>query len=334
VNVATNRATQAERQKKYPVLWSLAETFLRRYGGKVHINWGTPFSIRTKVAEGRLEVDFGHDHLNVRFEHTPLPPQVSFTNDSNLFSGHLFNQKMDGCALELGWVVQGGDDEDASMARAFLEEPANIEDLKRLGLGKGESISLDAAGIFLAIRTAEFARLASIIEAAQAMLRRFAAIQPRADDLSSVRVTGKSPSPVQLKQWPNWSVCSDEEDQEGQDETTLRPDTEQTAIGPKTILTAVDIELPGQLKLIGSLLSDLPGEGLLNASPGVLTVFEKRSTLKVLIKDDSWSPFPAPERTVECNDPKRLPMVVRSVLPFRGGERLVWVLESHGTLRK
>src|SRR4051794_30898524 len=106
--MATDRRIQAERQTKYPALWSLTETFLRNYGGKVHINWGAPFSVKTKVMEGRLEVDFDAGRLDVRLEHTSAPPEVSFTTDPDLFSGHLFDEQIGDCGAELGWKVQGG----------------------------------------------------------------------------------------------------------------------------------------------------------------------------------------------------------------------------------
>ena len=63
----------SKRRKKLPGLWALVEAFLKEHGGQVHINWGAPFSVRTKLREGRLEVDFSPKRLLLRFEQLRLP---------------------------------------------------------------------------------------------------------------------------------------------------------------------------------------------------------------------------------------------------------------------
>lgn len=54
-----------------------------------------------------------------------------------------------------------------------------------------------------------------------------------------LRFTGEAPPPELLESIPNWSHCLDEEYVEGQDESTLRPDTEQSFITDDTAATAV-----------------------------------------------------------------------------------------------
>lgn len=55
---------------------------------------------------------------------------------------------------------------------------------------------------------------------------------------SELRITGDNPSPEQLEAFPNWENALDEEDVEGQDETTLRPAEDQTVIGEYVSFTA------------------------------------------------------------------------------------------------
>jgi hypothetical protein len=47
---------------------------------------------------------------------------------------------------------------------------------------------------------------------------------------NKLRITGDNPSPGLLEQYPNWENALDEEDVDGQDETTLRPAEDQSVI--------------------------------------------------------------------------------------------------------
>lgn len=58
-----------------------------------------------------------------------------------------------------------------------------------------------------------------------------------------VRITGDNPSPSLLEQYPNWENAFDEEDVEGQDETTLRPSEDQSVIGEFVSFTAATVWL-------------------------------------------------------------------------------------------
>jgi hypothetical protein len=85
----------SKRRKKLPGVWALVEAFLKKHGGQVHLNWGAPFSVRTKLREGRL------DQLR-------LPEGVSFTTNRDLFRGP-YTRTIGRPAIHLGWEVQGGE---------------------------------------------------------------------------------------------------------------------------------------------------------------------------------------------------------------------------------
>lgn len=55
---------------------------------------------------------------------------------------------------------------------------------------------------------------------------------------NDLRITGDNPSPELLEQYPNWENALDEEGDDGQDETTLRPAEDQSVIGEYVPFTA------------------------------------------------------------------------------------------------
>src|SRR5436309_2005622 len=55
-----------------------------------------------------------------------------------------------------------------------------------------------------------------------------------------LRYTGEFPPINVFAKYPNWDYALDEEGQEGQDETTIRPEEEQTFITRHTGFTAAD----------------------------------------------------------------------------------------------
>lgn len=56
-----------------------------------------------------------------------------------------------------------------------------------------------------------------------------------------IRLTGEIPSAKLLMKFPNWTHCLDEEGENGQDETTIKPDENLTFINENTISTVADI---------------------------------------------------------------------------------------------
>jgi hypothetical protein len=57
----------------------------------------------------------------------------------------------------------------------------------------------------------------------------------------SLRYTGENPPVEVLAKYPNWVNAYDEEDVEGQDETTLKPEDVQAHVTDETTFTAGDI---------------------------------------------------------------------------------------------
>src|SRR6516225_7420554 len=58
-----------------------------------------------------------------------------------------------------------------------------------------------------------------------------------------LRYTGDWPPPKVLQRYPNWEMAYEEEGMDGQDETTIRPQAEQTVIDLETVHTAADVWL-------------------------------------------------------------------------------------------
>lgn len=56
-----------------------------------------------------------------------------------------------------------------------------------------------------------------------------------------VRLTGELPSEKILMKYPNWTFCLDEEGEDGQDETTIKPDENLSTINENTVSTAGEI---------------------------------------------------------------------------------------------
>lgn len=72
-----------------------------------------------------------------------------------------------------------------------------------------------------------------------------------------LRITGDWPSPDLLAAYPNWENALDEECEDDQDETTLRPSEDQSVIGEYTPFTAATAwlndgqECPALLEMVG-----------------------------------------------------------------------------------
>ena len=137
-----------------------------------------------------------------------------------------------------------------------------------------------------------------------------------------LRFTGDAP-PIHLwEQFPNWEYALDEEGEEGQDETTLRPAANQTSIDEHAAFTAGTATLADGTDL-PALLEILQYP---ESCEGV-NVFIGPSDAWRLKRDSRshcWSPFeetwlPPKERrpAVSMGDPKIFPLKIRSRLPVR-----------------
>lgn len=324
--MALDEAVVEKRRKSLPKLWALVEAFRRKYKGTLHSNWGSPFSVRTRVNEGQLEVDFAEKELLLRFERLQLPAGTSFTTNRKLFRWP-YNKKIGRSGTPLDWEVSGGPQADEAAVREFLEAPADVEDLRRLSLRKNEWISVDPDSVFLTIATGGFARLDAVVEVLRALARRHAAGRPSIPERArGPRLTGRQPSAALLRKWPNWRHCLGEEDEDGQDEATIRPDGEQSVIGPETSCTAFELSTTDGRRFPGFARA-ADADDLAKGHLEVLYARGLRRPWQVVMSPDQWKPEGS--ATLQLDDPL-LPVHAVSVLPLPSGRRLSLVLESGG----
>lgn len=137
-----------------------------------------------------------------------------------------------------------------------------------------------------------------------------------------LRFTGEFP-PVKLRiRFPNWEYALDEEGEEGQDETTLRPAANQKCIDEYTAFTtgtatfADGRSLPVFLCVYHGPVSCEGVDVFINASDSWKLTRDYRTRC--------WSPFeqawlPPEERqpVVSMEDPAIFPLEIRSTLPLQ-----------------
>jgi hypothetical protein len=76
-------------------------------------------------------------------------------------------------------------------------------------------------------------------------------------EFDSLRFTRENPPQHFLARFPNWEFALDEESVDGQDETTIRPEAQQSCIANVTAYTvgvihfANDLEMPAFIAIIG-----------------------------------------------------------------------------------
>jgi hypothetical protein len=114
----------------------------------------------------------------------------------------------------------------ATRGIGVLLEPSAAD--KQRGL-RGVAVSIKDLGTKSAIDTGGANGLADSLPAATP-----------APPEKKLRYTGDWPPPKVLKQYPNWEMAYDEEGMDGQDETTVRPEAEQSVITSDTAHTAGD----------------------------------------------------------------------------------------------
>ena len=144
------------------------------------------------------------------------------------------------------------------------------------------------------------------------------------------RYTGDFPPAEVLARFPNWDYALDEEGEDGQDETTIKPEDEQSFITEWTAFTAADAFSPGGTKFVA--LVELVGGDV-----GGVTVFEASESWRVLfdLTSQTWQPFVEdwlPEadrcRSVELSDKRFFPLRVVTKLPLGNGGQ-PWRMEIH-----
>lgn len=257
-----------------------------------------------------------------------IPGGVSFTTNRKYFAWP-YAKKIGRVGVALGWDVQGGEKAEETAVRGFLETPANAEALKRLPLGKRGWISIDPESAFLAMPSGDFARLDSAVQILCGLARRHAGGKPPFPAKPrGPRLTGRRPSPAQLRKWPNWRHCHDEEGEGGQDETTIRPDDEQSVIGPETTCTAFRLSTADGRRFPGFARA-ADAEDLAAGRIDLLSALDPRGAWQVVMAPGSWT-LPAGQRTAPKADDGRWPIEGTSVLPLSSGKRLSFILKSGG----
>jgi hypothetical protein len=141
----------------------------------------------------------------------------------------------------------------------------------------------------------------------------------------SLRYTGQWPPPEVLKQFRNWQYALDEEGEEGQDETTIRPIEEQRIITSETdFTTAIATERNGTVRraIIGINFGEVD-------SVNVFT--DNESCWGIINMPTGWEPVWLPEEKrangVSLDNADVFPLHVISDLPDVNGKRIEFVVE-------
>jgi hypothetical protein len=139
-----------------------------------------------------------------------------------------------------------------------------------------------------------------------------------------LRFTGEYPPVDVLERLPNWEYAVDEENIDGQDETTIRPSNDQDLISNEVAFTAGVVWLANGTCLPAILEVNQDSiEGFTVYANGAWAW-----TLRRLGRPPKWEPItydwlPEGERpvSVALSDSTVFPLVVETTLPFAGGSR-------------
>lgn len=136
-----------------------------------------------------------------------------------------------------------------------------------------------------------------------------------------LRYTGDWPPPEVLRDFPNWVFAYDEEGVEGQDETTVKPEDQQSFISHETQITAATLLLADGRTLPAVVCMD-------NGSLAGVSAFEGRWSWSVWRdrRTTSWRPatqdyLPESQRlsSVSLSDTRVFPLRFATSLPREAG---------------
>lgn len=132
-----------------------------------------------------------------------------------------------------------------------------------------------------------------------------------------LRYTGDWPPPEVLREYPNWVCAWDEEGEEGQDETTLKPEDQQSAITSDTIHTAGDVQLAdGRVfPAIISLPSGTPESFDYHEGSDWVRCLLHYPTKRWVAFDQNWLPLEQRMPTVDFSDARTFPLRLSTRLP-------------------
>jgi hypothetical protein len=146
-----------------------------------------------------------------------------------------------------------------------------------------------------------------------------------------LRYTGCWPPPDVLAQYPNWIYALDEEGEEDQDETTIKPEDQQHYISERTCFTAADIVLAGGVVKTGFITVD-------EIVPCAIDVFDGQEWWSVgkgngrrwETGTQSWLPTEEGRPTVSLDDRRIFPLVAKSRLQKIDGEPMTISVSADG----
>jgi hypothetical protein len=141
----------------------------------------------------------------------------------------------------------------------------------------------------------------------------------------NLRFTGEWPPPEILADYANWEYALDEEGEPGQDETTMRPESEQRFITPATVFTAGEIEtnsgerIPAILEMFEGTIE---GINALIPHGAPWRIYRAGSVKKWIPYTEDWlSEKDRTHSAVSLADNSLFPIIIRSSLPKQRGER-------------
>jgi hypothetical protein len=151
-----------------------------------------------------------------------------------------------------------------------------------------------------------------------------------------LRFTGEWPPVEYLEQYPNWTNAYDEEGEEGQDETTLKPHEQQAFIDDEVSFTVGDVITAGGKKHLALI-------EVIRGVPQAVHVFGEESWgLELMYRAKRWASLRqdwVPEekrvKAVSLHDPELFPLQVVSRLPrVDGGQRIEFRIGMDGSAKE
>ena len=147
-----------------------------------------------------------------------------------------------------------------------------------------------------------------------------------------LRFTGENPPLEYLEQFPNWSNAYDEEGDDDQDETTLKPHEQQNFIDDHVSFTTADLKTANGAKYV-ALLEVIAGV------PCALDVYDNESWIlqnrnypidQWRSLREPWLPEDLKTKEILFDDTSIFPLQVRSRLPRTNGENIHFQIEMNG----
>jgi len=139
------------------------------------------------------------------------------------------------------------------------------------------------------------------------------------------RYTGDWPPPKVLQRIPNWEMAYDEEGMYGQDETTIRPQEEQTVITSDTVHTAGDVTLADgrTYPAIITVVSGPPESCSFHDGKRWRTIQKFRKKWEALVQ--TYLPEKKRQTPLDLKDKSTFPLRIRTQLLHQGGKQ--WQIE-------